>query len=253
MADEPVIEPTATPTATSAETTATPISDATPSAETTEQSTTAATDDEPVGLSTAKAEGDEAKTEDEPNELFGAPAEDAVYEITGLPEGMTIDAAALEAASPVFRELNLSPAGASKVAAIYAEKVLPGVVEQTTQRVNEAMQAAVLDERKRMEGETRALVKADGKDADGVALKTATGDDITFDGNDMKKVMAIAARGIDRVMPAGFREMLAETGLEFDPRMMAGMYAIGKLTGEDTDMDRSTTTKAKRDADLFYE
>ncbi len=269
MADEVNATQTETTTGTPA-VEATAISDpvAATGDQSSEPSTTSTTDDETsIGLSTAKT-GDETSDKDETNddkseektgdadkgeaaELFGAPAEDAKYEITGLPEGMSIDEKALEAATPLFRELDLSPAGASKIAAVYAEHILPGVIEQTTAAVNEAMQTAVLDERKRMEAETRTIVKNNGM-VDGEPLKTATGDAISFDGNDIKKVMQIAAKGMDRVMPAGFRDALAETGLEFDHRIMAGMYAIGKLVSEDNDMDRSTTAKPKRDADLFY-
>lgn len=262
MAEETSAQSTETQTDTSADETTTSANE-TQSTDQTGSSTTEKTDDEATGLASAKAEGDETKTEGdetktegddkgEAAELFGAPAEDAAYEITGLPEGMSIDEAALKAADPLFRELNLSPAGASKIAQVYAEHILPSVVQQTTEAVNEAMKTAVLDERKRMETEARAFVKNDGKDDKGEPVKTGTGDPISFDNNDMKKVMAIAARAMDRVMPAGFREYLEETGLQFDKRMIAGMYAVGKLVSEDTTMDRSTTSKTKSDADLFY-
>ena len=175
--------------------------------------------------------GDKGDDQPATSEYLGAPAEGEAYTIEGLPEGMTIDEEALAAVDPVAREIGLSPKGLSKIAGVYAEKVLPHVVEQTTQRLNEQLQTQVLDQRKEWENEARAAIKGE------VELKTATGEPITFDGNDVKQVQQIAAKAIDRVMPAGFRQFLNETGLGQHPAMVAGMYAVGKLVSEDSNFE----------------
>ena len=161
--------------------------------------------------------------------MFGAPAEGETYAIEGLPEGMSIDEAALEAVTPVFRELGLSNVGASKVASVYAEKVLPGVVEQVTTQQKEALETQIADQRNEWQGETLKAIKGE------IELKTKTGDKIDFGGAGVKQVQQAAARAIDRVAPAGFREFLDETGLGMHPAMVAFAYKVGQLVAEDTD------------------
>lgn len=171
---------------------------------------------------------DGEKSEDE-NPLFGAPAEGEAYAIEGLPEGMSIDEAALEAATPVFRELGLSNAGASKVAGLYAEHVLPGVMERAQGQFKENLETQIADQRTAWQDETLKAVKGE------VELKTSTGDKIDFGGASVKQVQQSAARAIDRVAPAGFREFLDETGLGQHPAMVAFAYQVGQLVAEDTD------------------
>lgn len=261
MADENnAVEPTETQTDTPTETSQDQSGASDPS---NEKSTTTTTDDESINLAKGADDGDKGDEGDKSgdddkdggdkgeNALFGAPAEDAAYEISGLPEGMSVDTEALEAFTPLARELNLSNDGMSKLAGVYVEKILPGVVKTVEERVNEATQTAIRDQRNAWEGEARALVKGNGE-VDGQKLKTATGDEITFDGNDIKKVLAVSAKAIDRVMPAGFRDFLEETGLSQHPAMLAGMYAVGKLVSEDTTIEKGSGDKPKRDADLFY-
>lgn len=265
MADENnAVEPTETQTDTSTQTS---TDQSAASDQSNEKSTTTTTDGGDDNLDLAKSGdktgddadkgGDDKSGDDkgdkggDENALFGAPADDAAYEISGLPEGMSVDTEALEAFTPLARELNLSNEGMSKLAGVYAEKILPHVVQTVEQRVNEATQTAIKDQRTAWEGEARALVAGNGK-VDGNQLKTGTGDEISFDGNDIKKVMTVSAKAIDRVMPAGFREFLDETGLGQHPAMIAGMYAVGKLVSEDTTMERSSGEKKKSDADLFY-
>jgi hypothetical protein len=185
-------------------------------------------DPAPSGDEPAKTEltDDEKTAEEARAALFGAPDGDAGYEITGLPEGMTIDEAALEAVTPVFKELGLSNAGASKVASIYAEKVLPAVGEQFKTQ----LQQQVLDQRTEWEGETLAAIKGESE------LKTATGDKIDFGGAGVKQVQQVAAKALDRIAPAGFRDFLEQTGLGQHPAMVAFAYKVGQLISEDSDI-----------------
>jgi hypothetical protein len=175
---------------------------------------------------------DEEKAADEERaKLFGAPEGDAPYEITGLPEGMDIDKEALAAITPVARKLDLSNDGMSAIAQVYATDVLPGVA----QRVVEGLNADALDKRKEWEGEARDLIAGKGE-----PLKTLSGDKIDFGGRSLKEVQALAAKTLDKVAPAGFREWLDETGLGVHPQMIALAFSIGKdLVAEDRELEHA--------------
>ncbi len=112
------------------------------------------------------SDGADDSADDSP--LFGAPAEDAAYELTGLPDGVTIDTDALAAISPVARELNLSNEGLSKIAGVYAETVLPHVQNTLAQQIND--DAAQL--KKDWALDTRAIIGGG---------KNAAGEDVTAD------------------------------------------------------------------------
>jgi hypothetical protein len=215
----------------------------------TDQSSSTIEGDDSVNLGEGDDTEIETETDDkgEASEFIGAPAEGEAYVIEGLPEGMAIDEEALAAVDPVAREIGLSSKGMSKIAGVYAEKVLPHVVEQTIARANEELQARVLETRKEWEGDSLKAIKGE------VELKTGTGEPITFDGLAVKQVKQVAARGIDRVMPAGFRKFLEETGLGQHPAMVAGMYAVGKLVGEDSDFEGGGgTPKPKSREEKYY-
>ena len=187
-------------------------------------------------------EGEDTRTEEERAAdearaaLFGAPAEGESYTIEGLPEGMEIDTEALEAITPVFRELNLSSAGASKLAAIYAEKVLPAVAE----RSHAAIEQQIVATRATWEDDARNAVKTNGAE-----LKNKAGEALAFDGKDLNAVRSTAAKALDRLAPAGFREFLQETGLSVHPAMMAFAYQAGKLIAEDTELEVTETGRGK--------
>lgn len=222
-------------------TTETPSSEGTNSSETQDQtSNTSTTDPSRIDLGEDDAGGDQTqqaedtRTDEEKAadaaraELFGAPAEDAPYEIEGLPEGMEIDKAALDAVTPVARELGLSSKGLSKIAQAYAEKVLPGVSERTTA----AIEQSVIAQRKAWEDDALAAVKANGSD-----LKNKAGEVLSFDAKDVGAVRATAAKALDQLAPAGFREWLQETGLSVNPMMLAFAYQAGRRIAEDTEIE----------------
>lgn len=182
---------------------------------------------------------DEEKAADaERDELFGAPAEDAEYEIEGLPEGMTIDKEALDAVSPTFRELGLSNKGAAKVASVYAEKVLPHVEKQITTGIEQN----IIAQRKEWEDKAVEAVKTNGAE-----LKNKAGEPLTFDNLPMDKVRATAAKALDQIAPQGFREWLKETGLSVHPQMVAFAYQAGKRLAEDTDHEAHDNPGAQPD------
>lgn len=193
------------------------------SKETGGESDAAGTGDEP-GEKIGEGEGGE----NEAAELFGAPEEGAAYEISGLPEGTAIDEEALKAIEPVARELNLSNAGMSKIAQVYATDVLPRVADQITSQIN----ADVVARRSEWEGEARDLISGKGD-----PLKNAAGETLAFDTKELAKVQQTAAKALDKLAPEGFREWLDETGLGVHPQMIAFAYQAGLTIAEDTDVE----------------
>ncbi|MFL6728052.1 MAG: hypothetical protein ACJ8FS_16290 [Sphingomicrobium sp.] len=208
-----------------------------PSSQTNTSTTVDLSQDDDAGDTTAETtETEDTRTDEEKAsdaaraELFGAPAEDASYEIEGLPEGMAIDAAGLEAITPVARELGLSNKGLSKIAGVYAEKVLPEVQKQVVTNIEQDIIAT----RRDWENQSIEAVKSNGAE-----LKNKAGEVLAFDGKDIETVRKTAARALDRIAPQGFREWLKETGLSVHPQMVAFTYQAGKLLAEETDIDKT--------------
>jgi hypothetical protein len=178
-------------------------------------------------------------------ELFGAPDGDAGYEIEGLPEGMEIDKAALDAVTPTFKELGLSNKGAAKVAQVYAEKVLPSVMERATQSIEQQ----VVAQRAEWEGQAEAAIKSNGAE-----LKNQAGETLSFDAKDKSMVLKTAAKALDHLAPQGFRDFLKDTGLSQHPAMVAFAYQAGKLLAEDNDLETTDTgaNKPKSRVEKYY-
>lgn len=185
----------------------------------------------------ASAEGDTTdttKTDDEPeaNPLFGAPEGDAEYALT-LPEGVTLDKAALDAVVPLFKELNLSNEGASKLASAYAENVLPGVVAQVMDGVN----ADVAAQQTEWANAAKQAVLG-GKDADGNAVDA----DAAFGGKTLKEVQQVAAKALDRFGGTELREFMEATGMGNHPAMLKFAYQAGAAISEDQSFERGGGT-----------
>ncbi len=163
--------------------------------------------------------------------LFGVPEGD--YEPAGLPEGTVIDKAALEAVTPVARELGLSNEGFSKLAGVYAEKVLPQVTEAVTSQILAQSAATTAG------WATEAIE----------AVKT----DAAFGGKPLAEVQAISAKALDRFGGSEFRQYLADTGLGNHPAMLKAMFLAGSAIAEDTTFERGgTPTQPKSRVDKFY-
>lgn len=168
-------------------------------------------------------EGDELK-------VLGAPE---AYEIA-LPEGMVLDAEALEVAEPIFRELNLSNEAASKLAAAY-----PAIAQKLTDRANQAVINEVVAQRAQW-----------GKDA--LADPEIGGSPETFDASKKQ-----AAAGLDRLgFKAGhpFRTLLDETGLGNHPEMIRAWSRVGKAVSEDVEFHRTNAAgnEPKTIGQTFY-
>lgn len=165
------------------------------------------------------------------SELFGVPEGD--YEVTGLPEGTVIDDKALAAITPVARELGLSSAGLSKIAATYATEVLPGVTEQVVDNLQRDITA------KHAEWATAAIE----------SVKTNP----VFENKPMAEVKAIAAKALDRFGGAEFRSFLDDTGLGNNPDMIKFAFMAGSAIAEDTTFERGDVAPAKKSiTEKFY-
>ena len=165
--------------------------------------------------------------------FHGAPEADSAYELTGLPEGTEIDAASLAVITPIAKELNLSNEGLSKIAGVYAEHVLPSVVERVQSELENNITAT------RAEWETQAKEQ----------LKT----DPAFEGKSLDVVRAMSAKTLDRFGGKEFREYLDETGLGNHPAMLKMAYLVGTQIAEDTTFERGgANTTPKSSVEKFY-
>ena len=184
------------------------------------------------------ADADSDKT-DEKAVLFGAPEGDAAYELT-LPDGVEVDKAALEAVAPVARELNLSNEGLSRIAAVYAEKVLPSVVE----RYQEQLSQNITAQHSTWENQAQTAIKSGTYEDDAlgaVELKNANGDKLDFDGRSIKEVQRIAAKALDKFAPPQLREFLNRdnSGLGLHPLLITFAYQAGKSIAEEENFEPS--------------
>lgn len=191
---------------------------------------------EPVKEDEGKGEGDQPKEGDDEKpaenaELFGAP--EGAYELEGLPEGTTVDTKALEAIEPVARELGLSSKGLSKIAGVYAEKVLPQVVEG----FSEELERNVVAQRAAWATEATELVKTDE----------------IFGGRPLPEIQQVSAKALDRFGGADFRKFLDETGLGNHPAMLKFAYSAGSAISEDDTFERGNSApKPKSRTEKYY-
>lgn len=239
MADANTTDSVSTTEAPAAET-ATPS----PNTSTTEtpQTTTPSAEEEPstiLGGATPEEETSETDTrtdeekaaDDARAALFGAPEGD--YEVVGLPEGTVIDTEALAAVTPVAKELGLSNEGFSKIASVYAEKILPNVTQQVTDTIMSQAEAQRADWGK----ETLEAVKTDP----------------VYGGAPLKDVQAASAKAIERFGGAELRQYLEDTGLGNHPAMVKAFFLAGSAISEDTSFERGgVVPKPKTSVEKFY-
>lgn len=187
-----------------------------------------------------KTDGDDAGDDSgDTAALFGAPADDAAYEITGLPDGVTLDAGAIAAVTPLARELNLSNEGLSKLAGVYAESVLPGVVSQVQTQMTDQINADVAELRKSWATEARTAVVG-GKAEDGTVIAP----DPIYQGKTLKEVQGVAAKAIDRFAGPEFREFVDQNGLGNHPSLLRFAFLAGSAISEDTSFENGAGASA---------
>lgn len=175
---------------------------------------------------------DDTDAVDERASFYGAPEGDAGYELQGLPEGVEVDKEALDAVTPVAKELNLSSEGLSKIAGIYAEKVLPGVVERVNSQLHQDIAAT------HAEWATQA--------------KQLVQEDPTFGGNPLPEVQGVAAKALDRFGGPEFRKFLDESGLGNHPAMLKFAYQAGSAISEDSFERGGSPVTPKSSVEKFY-
>ena len=218
MADEAEIPTTETTTAT----------EVAPAAEavTTEEATSLLGDagdapaDAETGAETDKPEG-EAAPEGPPE----------AYELTA-PEGITLDAEAVELATPVFKDLGLNNEQANKLMPVAAD---------FAKRIQEKSQQAVMSE---VMAQRAAWAEEAQNDPDIGGAKFA-------------ETMALSAKALDTLgYPKGspFRTFLTDSGLGNHPEMIRAMRRIGEAVGEDNNFVRADpgAQTRKSDAEVFY-
>lgn len=144
-----------------------------------------------------------------------AVAEAADYTDFELPEGVEIDASALDAAKPIFRELGIDQAGAQKLVEFYASKL--GEVAGTISAQAEALVA-----------EWQGQIKQDWG--------------AKYDAN-----LSVAAKAV-QLGGAELRDALNETGAGNHPAIIKFFHQIGSTISEDRMDGNTRTTPAAKDA-----
>jgi hypothetical protein len=155
--------------------------------------------------------GDEQPTEsdgaDAEPEAPAAPPE--TYELD-LPEGVTLDAEALEVATPVLRDLGLTNEQASKLAPLYLE-----LSQKIAARRDQQIIADVVAQRQSWAEAATADPELGGSE------------------ERFEQTKQVAAKFIDDFGGAEFRQFLTETGLGNHPEMIRIAYRAGQAISED--------------------
>lgn len=176
------------------------------------------------------AKADESGEADKTEGDDEAPVVPEKYELT-VSEGIEIDAAALEAATPVFQELGLTND--------QAQKLMP-VAEQFAASIRAQGEAAIL-----------ASVQAER-----AAWLNEAKADPEIGGAQWDSNLVIAAKALDGLgftKGSAFRTLLDDSGLGNHPEMIRAFVKVGKAISEDTDFARGGATSAPRsDAQIIY-
>jgi hypothetical protein len=152
------------------------------------------------------------------------------YELVA-PDGVTLDAASVEAATPVFKELGLTNEQANK---------LVPIATQMAQRIQDQANQQIISQ-----------VAADRK----AWLDTAKADP-ELGGSKWNETVTIAASALDKLgFPKGapFRVLLDESGLGNHPEMIRAFSKMGRAMGESGFVREGQSTAAEQHpARLLY-
>lgn len=158
------------------------------------------------------------------------------YELK-MPEGMTLDEAALAEAAPVFKELGLKQDQAQKLADVYAKQVQKLQAQST-----EAW-------KKQHEGWVKSMVGDAEYGGDGkLAVK---------DGRLAGASSELIGRAINKIggeQAHAFKEMLDMTGAGNHPEMARFLYRVGKMVGEGSLVrgDAAAPARDSRPEEVLY-
>lgn len=147
-------------------------------------------------------EGEAAGSEAGESEKAGESPE--TYADFTLPEGVELDAAALEKAAPIFKELGLDQTGAQKLIDTYAEMVQAGAQRQV---------------------DSFNQTKQDW-------LEAAQGDK-EIGGDKFDETVADAKVGLNKFGNPELKKLMNEFGIGNHPEVIRFMAKVGRLTKED--------------------
>lgn len=166
----------------------------------------------------AKAEGDATQGE----KPAGAPE---TYAEFTLPEGISLDRAALEGFTPLAKDLNLSQEQAQKVVDLYAQKMLPQI------------QQAFADQKAQM---VESWLQESMKDPE-------------VGGARFDESVSTARKALDAFGTPALKAALDESGLGNHPELIRLLANIGKRISEDgTAITRSATAGSRDAAQILY-
>lgn len=167
--------------------------------------------------------GDAAKPEGEAAPEHVVPEK---YELAV--EGIELDATAIEAATPVFKELNLSNEQAGKLMPVAAQ-----FRDQVATQTRDATLQELVDGHSKQKADWAAAAKADPE----------------IGGGNLDQTLHLAGKALDHFgHPEGsdFRKLLTETGFGNHPDMVRIMRGVGELISEDG-FPRSGAGQSKSD------
>lgn len=196
----------------------------------TTESTTAAQGDVTEGE--AGVEGEKTDATTGTPSILGAP-EDYDIAAFSMPEGMEFDAEMFDAVKDDLKALDLSQEGASKVVAMFAEKVAPKIAE----RAGQALEAQAQELSANLARDLQADPEVGGKH--------------------LKESMAFAAKAIAHFIPeaterSDFSTFLNESGLGNHPKLARVLAGAGKLLSEATTVAGETASQPLTDSQKFY-
>ena len=180
--------------------------------------------DEPKG---DEPKGDEPKGDEPKGDKAGGEEQTSpeTYSDFTMPEGLELDAAAVELATPLFKELNLSQEDAQKVVDIQAKLVQEGARKQA-------------DAFSQLKEGFRTDAEADSE----------------FGGDKFDENMDIASRAVNAYGNEAFKKLVEGYGLENHPEVIRFMWKVGQTIQEDvpTDENRGAPNVAKDRISLLY-
>lgn len=140
------------------------------------------------------------------------------YADFAMPEGVTVDSALLEQATPIFKELGLTQEQAQKLVDIQAEQVQAGSQGQV-----DAFNQMMTD------------------------WQTQSKNDSEFGGDKFEENVGIARAAIDKFGTPELKELLESHGVGNHPEMIRFMIRVGKLTTEDVPGGSTAPANAEQD------
>lgn len=191
------------------------------------ETTTEGAQEQAEGETALGGKADEATAE---TTEAAAPVTPDTYELTA-PDGVTLDAESVAAATPVFKELGLSNEQANKLVPVAA---------QFAERIQTQANQAILADVAKTRADWLATAKADPE------IGGAKYDETI-------KTAAAALDGLGFVKGSPFRVLLDESGLGNHPDMIRAFFKVGQAIGDDGFVRTDTGGARKRtDAELFY-